>query len=62
LYLIFATHFSTMEIVFLIIGLAAGILIGWLLVRLKQSPDTSNSGIIDLTRELATQTEINKER
>ena len=60
MYLIFATHFSTMEIVFLIIGLAAGILIGWLLVRLKQSPDTSNSGIIDLTRELATQTEINK--
>ncbi len=49
-----------MEIVLLIIGLIAGVLIGWLLGKSKQTPDSSNNKVIDLTRELATQTEINK--
>ncbi len=49
-----------MEIVLLIIGLIAGVLIGWLLGKSKQTPDSSNNNILDLTRELATQTEINK--
>ncbi|MBI3502258.1 MAG: DNA recombination protein RmuC [Bacteroidetes bacterium] len=51
-----------MEISLLIIGLAAGILIGWLLGKFKQTPaaNSSNEKIIELTRELATQTTINK--
>lgn len=49
-----------MEIVFLIIGLAAGALIGWLLAKGKQSPMAANSRELDLTRELATQAAINR--
>ena len=49
-----------MEIVLLIVGLAVGTLIGWLFAKNKQSPESSNTGLLDLTRELATQTAINK--
>ena len=50
----------TMQILFLIIGLAVGALIGWLLAKFKQAPDASNNNMLNLTRELATQTKINK--
>ncbi|TAL59307.1 MAG: DNA recombination protein RmuC, partial [Bacteroidetes bacterium] len=49
-----------MEILLLVIGLVAGALIGWLLAKNRQSPVASNSREMDLTRDLATQTEINK--
>lgn len=49
-----------MEIVLLIIGLGVGTLIGWLLAKNRQSPVASNSREIELTRDLATQTAINK--
>lgn len=49
-----------MQIIFLIIGLAVGVLIGWLLAKFRQIPDSSNDKIVDLTRELATQITINK--
>ena len=49
-----------MQILFLIIGLLAGTLIGWLLAKSKQSPVSSNEKELDLTRDLATQTAINK--
>jgi len=48
-----------MQIVFLIIGLAVGALIGWLLAKFRQTPNSSNDKVVDLTRELATQTAIN---
>ena len=48
-----------MQILLLIIGLATGALIGWLLARVKQTPNSSNDKVIDLTRELATQATIN---
>ncbi|MBI4929465.1 MAG: DNA recombination protein RmuC [Bacteroidetes bacterium] len=49
-----------MEIVLLIIGLAIGTLIGWLLAKFNQAPNSSNDKVVDLTRELATQTANNK--
>ncbi len=49
-----------MQILLLIIGLLVGALIGWLLAKFRQSPDASHNGMLDLTRELATQTAINK--
>lgn len=49
-----------MQILFLIIGLAVGALIGWLLAKFNQPPNLSNDKIVDLTRELAIQTTINK--
>ena len=49
-----------MEILLLIIGLLIGALIGFLLAKNRQSPVASNTREIDLTRELATQTAINK--
>ena len=49
-----------MQILLLIIGLAVGVLIGWLLAKFKQTPVSSNSELLDLTRDLATQTALNK--
>jgi len=49
-----------MQIVLLIIGLAVGTLIGWLLAKFNQMPNSSNYKVVDLTRELATQTAVNK--
>ena len=49
-----------MEIVLLIIGLIAGVLIGWLLGKSKHSPVSTDTNVLDLTRELATQTAVNK--
>ncbi|MEK6615483.1 MAG: DNA recombination protein RmuC, partial [Bacteroidota bacterium] len=49
-----------MQILFLIIGLAVGALIGWLLAKFNQPPNLSTDKIVDLTRELAIQTTINK--
>ncbi|MBI4946176.1 MAG: DNA recombination protein RmuC [Bacteroidetes bacterium] len=49
-----------MQILLLIIGLVVGVLIGWLLAKFKQTPDLSNGELLDLTRDLATQTALNK--
>ncbi|HEY4800577.1 MAG TPA: DNA recombination protein RmuC [Bacteroidia bacterium] len=49
-----------MEIIFLITGLAIGVLIGWLFGRTKALPAANNTQVVDLTRELATQTAVNK--
>lgn len=49
-----------MQIIFLIIGLVVGALIGWLLAKFNQTPNSSNDKVVDLTRDLATQTAINK--
>ena len=49
-----------MEIILLIVGIGIGGLIGWLLAKSRQSPDSSNTKVLELTGELATQTAINK--
>lgn len=49
-----------MEIALLIIGLIVGILIGWLLAKFRQLPVVSSNNELDLTRDLATQTAVNK--
>ena len=49
-----------MEIVLLIIGLVVGILLGWLWAKSRQLPVVSNNNELDLTRDLATQTAVNK--
>src|SRR5437868_1042332 len=49
-----------MDVLFLLVGLAAGALIGWLLARSRRTPDASGGQVLDLTRELATQTAVNK--
>jgi DNA recombination protein RmuC len=48
------------QILFLIVGLLSGASIGWLLAKINQSPRESNAGMLDLTRDLATQTAVNK--
>ncbi len=52
-----------MEIILLIVGIVIGIIIGWLFAKSKQTPAADNSSsekIIELTRELATQSTLNK--
>src|ERR1051326_5392272 len=52
-----------MEIILLIVGLITGIVIGWLFAKSKQVPSTDNASsekVIELTRELATQSTLNK--